>query len=151
MAGDCHLLDNFNSKGWRLHPYDATFQYIHHDVFVKGFCVEGMRSTKRRHGYGDPYSLQRNESTIDVAVNMAVLEQIPAAMDRLNRYTVNEMVEFHKSNYERFKRGDKCVQRLPCLKNTLYVDAHDSWLEFHEKHDFTQRARIVQLQSKYKM
>ena len=141
MAGDCHLLDKFNSTGWRLHPYDGLFNYLHHDVFVKGFCVQGSRSKKRRQDYGS--------STTDVAVNWAILEQIPSAITRLNRYTVKNMADFHKDNYQRFQSGLKCNQKLPCLKKTLYIDIDRGWIDFYDRHDLTRKAHIGQIRSKY--
>ena len=43
LAADHAVHDRTNRAGWRLHPFDAVFPYLHHDVFVKAFCLEGLR------------------------------------------------------------------------------------------------------------
>ena len=151
MAGDADLLEKFNFNGWRLHPYDGMYPYIHSDVFVKGFCVESVRSAKRRHGYGDPYHSDINHSTIDVAVNWPALQQIPAAIHRLNEYTANELLRFYQTNFSRSQQGMKCISKRPCLKKILYADFDRTWISFYQQKDYAVRAYMLQRNAQYEL
>ena len=138
MAGDYNILDPKNSKGWRLHPWDPLFQYVHSDAFVKPFIIEGLRATKKGPGNGQPSDRNRPHSTIDVMVNWELVQQQAEVLNKLNDYTLTTLKQYHEDNYQRYKRGEPLNPNIPSLRNVLKLENVDvEWLEMYRAKDYT--------------
>ena len=132
LAADFAIHDKTNQAGWKLHPFDGLYNYINHDVFIKPFCIEGLRLPRN----GPPVQ-KRNQTTIDCTVNWQMMEQTSEALSQLNDYTLNKLAPHFRENYERFSNKQALKTNLPKFNPGFKVDGHLRWLNEYARKDFT--------------
>ena len=147
MAGDYNIHDPKNSKGWRLHPYDAMYQYVHANCFVKPFIVEGLRTNMQRTvGLGQPQRYPN--ATIDICVNWEMMQDCAKVMENLNKYTLNDLREYHKDNFTRFQECRPLNPNMPSLDRVLTCRTEKAWLDLYERNDYTAQCHRRDVQTK---
>ena len=132
FAADHAVHDKTNQGGWRLHPFDAVYPYLHHDVFIKAFCIEGLRMPR-----SGPPVMKKNQTTIDIVTNWPMNEQISEALRYLNTYTKDTLQPFYAENHRRFENGEPLVAQLPELPKEFAVKSETRWAAQYRAKDYT--------------
>ena len=135
IAADYTIHDKTNKAGWKIHSFDGLFPYLNHEVFIKAFCIEGLRLPRS----GPPVA-KKNQSTFDITTNWVMMEEISDALEALNKYTTDTLLPYYKENFRRYQQGLELDAEIPCLSEKFSIRSQSNWLREYSQRDFTAHA-----------